>query len=78
LGSEEIVEDTEVANEYEIFEQVVERYSTGTEDIVELAGDAVIEEEDKDIPVSEVIKALETLKLFEMQQEDGSEVLLRV
>src|SRR5439155_10732406 len=69
--------DAEVAEEYEIFEQVVERYGIAEEDIVELAEDAAIGEEEPDIPVSEAIKALEILKLFEIRQEDGSEVLLQ-
>jgi hypothetical protein len=77
LGSEVIEEDTEVANEHEIFHQVVERYGLAEEDTVEPAEDAVVKGEDPDIPVSEAIKALEILKLFEMRQEDGSEALLR-
>jgi hypothetical protein len=67
-----------VANEYEIFQQVVERYGLAKEDTVKLAEDAVIGEEDPDISISEAIKALEILKLFEIRQEDRSEVLLRV
>ena len=47
------------------------------EDTVEQAEDAVVREEDPDIPISEAIKALRTLKLFEMQQEDGLEALLQ-
>ena len=78
LGSEEIEEDDEGANEHEIFEQVVERYGLAEEDTIEPAEDAVDREEEVDIPISEAIKALETLQLFEMRQEDGSEVLLRV
>ena len=66
-----------MANEHEIFQQVVERYGLAEEDTVELAEDAVIGEEDPDISISEAIKALEILKLFEIRQEDGSEVLLR-
>jgi hypothetical protein len=76
LGSEVIEEDTEVVDENEIFQQVVERYGLAEEDTVEPAEDAVDGEEDPDIPVSEAIKALETLKLFEIRQEDGSEALL--
>lgn len=77
LGSEVIEEDTEVADEHEIFQQVVERYGLAEEDTVELAEDAVIGEGDPDISISEAINALEILKLFEMRQEDGSEALLR-
>ena len=76
LGSEEIKEDNEGADECEIFEQVVERYGLVEEDTVD--EDEEVDEEEVDVPISEAIKALETLKLFEMQQEDGSEVLLRV
>jgi DDE superfamily endonuclease/Tc5 transposase DNA-binding domain/Fission yeast centromere protein N-terminal domain len=77
LGSEVIEEDTHIVTEYEIFQQVVERYALAEEDTAEPAEDAVVGEEDPDIPVSEAIKALETLKLFEMRQEDGSEALIR-
>ena len=72
-----IEEDTHIVTEYEIFQQVVERYALAEEDTAEPAEDAVVGEEDPDIPVSEAIKALETLKLFEMRQEDGSEALIR-
>ena len=72
----EIKEDNEGADECEIFEQVVERYGLVEEDTVD--EDEEVDEEEVDVPISEAIKALETLKLFEMQQEDGSEVLLRV
>jgi hypothetical protein len=77
LGSEVIEEDAEVAEESEIFEQVVERYGIAEEDTIDSAEDAAIGEEELDIPVSEAIKPLEILKLFEIRQEDGSEVLLR-
>ena len=77
LGSEVIEEDAEVAEESEIFEQVVERYGIAEEDTIDSAEDVAIGEEELDIPVSEAIKALEILKLFEIRQEDGSEVLLR-
>jgi len=77
LGSEEIEDDNEGADEYEIFQQVVERYRLAEEDTIKPADDAVNKEEEVDIPISKAIKALETLKLFEMRQEDGSEVLLR-
>jgi len=35
-------------------------------------------EEEVDVPISEAIKALETLSYLRYKQEDGSEVLLRV
>jgi hypothetical protein len=76
LGSEEI-EDDEWTDENTIFMRVVERYGLAEEDTIEPAEDAVDRGEEVDIPISEAIKALETLKLFEIQQEDGSEVLLR-
>ena len=67
---ERIVED----EDSDIFEQVVERYGVSEDDIVDMAEDGVVQEED--ISVSKAIEALETLKLFEIQQEDGSEALL--
>ena len=59
----------------DIFEQIVERYRVSEGDIVDIVEDGVVQEED--ISVSKAIEALETLKLFEIQQEDGSEGLLR-
>jgi hypothetical protein len=59
----------------DIFEQIVERYGVSEGDIVDIVEDGVVQEED--ISVSKAIEALETLKLFEIQQEDGSEALLR-
>jgi hypothetical protein len=47
------------------------------EDTIEPAEDTAIREEEVDIPISKAIKALEILKLFEIRQEDGSEVLLQ-
>jgi hypothetical protein len=67
---ERIVED----EDSDIFEQVVERYGVSEDDIVDMAEDGVVQEED--ISVFKAIEALETLKLFEIQQEDGSEALL--
>jgi hypothetical protein len=55
---------------------VVERYGVAEEDIVELADDAFVEEED--IPASEAIRALEILKLFEIRPEDGLEAFYRL
>lgn len=78
LGSEEIEEDDRGANEHEIFQQVVEKYGLAKEDTIEPAEDAIDREEEANISISEAIKALETLQLFEMRQEDGSEVFLRV
>jgi hypothetical protein len=60
----EVVED----EEENIFESIVDRYSANTED-----GD--IEEEK--VSINDAIKALETLKLFEIQQEDGTKLFLQ-
>jgi hypothetical protein len=65
-----VVED----EDSDIVEQVVERYGVSEDDIVDMAEDGVVQEED--ISVFKAIEALETLKLFEIQQEDGSEALL--
>jgi hypothetical protein len=63
--SQEVIED----DDSDIFASVVERYSTdkeGEEEPVE-EGDIEVER----VPIKEAIKALETLKLWEMQQENG-------
>lgn len=60
--------------EQDIFQQVVEQYSIVEGDDIDEAEDAEVEEES--VTVFKAIEALETLKLFETQQEDGSEGLL--
>ena len=67
MGSEEIEDDNEGADEYEIFQQVVERYKLAKEDTIKPVDNVVDKEEKVDISISKAIKALETLKLFEMQ-----------
>jgi hypothetical protein len=54
---------------------LVERYGLAEQDTIKPSEDPVIKE--PDIPVSEAIKALETLRLFEIKQDDGSEALIR-
>jgi hypothetical protein len=57
--------------------QVIERYGIAREDTIKPAEDTTIREEEPDILIFETIKVLEILKLFEIRQENGSEVLLR-
>ena len=62
---QEVIED----GDEDIFASVVERYSAdkeGEEEPIE-EGDIEVEK----VPIREAIKALETLKLWEMQQENG-------
>jgi len=75
LSSEDIEEDSIAAEEHEIFEQVVERYGLAKEDTIKASEDLAIKE--LDISLFEAIKALETLKLSEMKQDDRSEALIR-
>jgi hypothetical protein len=73
-----VVEDENQAQDYEIFEQVIERYGVDKDDIAEPAEEAIIEDEEENIMgVSEAIRCLERLKLFELRQEDGSQAFLR-
>jgi len=51
----------------------VDRYSADTEDIIEELEEGEIEEEK--VLIADAIKALETLKLFEIQQEDGAKIV---
>ena len=55
----------------------MDQYGAGNEDILDPAEDAAVEEEDRDISLIEAIQALETLRLYTLQREDGSETLLR-
>jgi hypothetical protein len=69
--ADEIVEDEEGSD---IFESVLERYTGYKEGEVEL-----IEEEDIEeikVPIIEALKALEVLRLYETQQDDGQESFL--
>jgi hypothetical protein len=50
--------------EEDIFESIVDRYSADTEDIIEELEEGEIEEEK--VLIADAIKALETLKLFEI------------
>ena len=68
---QEVVED----DDRDIFASVVERYSTdkeGEEEPIE-EGDIEVEK----VPIKEAIKALETLKLWEIQQENGEILALQ-
>jgi hypothetical protein len=65
-------------DEEQIFQDIVDQYSTGEDDILEPGEDAIeAEEEDCAISLSEAIQALETLRLYTLRREDGSETLLR-
>ena len=55
----------------------MDQYGAGNEDILDLGEDAAVEEEDREISLIEAIQALETLRLYTLQREDGSETLLR-
>jgi len=71
----EVVEDEDGSNQ-EIFDQVVDQYAVDQE--VDTTEDAIVDdEEDKTISVTEAIKLLERLYLFESQKEDGDEILLQ-
>ena len=69
--SDEVIED----EDNDIFEAIIERYQTSE--------DTKIDKEDEGnikllrITDSEALKALEVLKSYEIQQENGSEVMLR-
>ena len=67
----EVVED----KEEDIFESIVDQYSINTEDIFEELKEGDIEEEK--VPINDAIKALETLKLFEIQQEDRAKLFIQ-
>ena len=61
---QEVIKD----DDRDIFKSVVERYSADKE------GEEPVEEGDievKKVPIKEAIKALEILKLWEIQQENG-------
>lgn len=70
LPNEEVEDEEE-----DIFESVVDRYSTDKEDTVDELEDGDSEEK---VSITDAIKALETLKLFEIQQEDGAKSFLQV
>jgi hypothetical protein len=67
----EVVDD----EEEDVFESIVDRYSVDTEDIFEELEEGDIEEEK--VSITDAIKALETLKLFEIQQEDGAKLFIQ-
>jgi hypothetical protein len=73
----EVVEDQVEGDEDQVFQDLVDQYGARDEDIIEPEEDAAIDEEDRDIPVLEALQALETLRLFTLRREDGSESLLR-
>ena len=66
----EVVED----EEEDVFESIVDQYSVDTEDIFEELEEGDIEEEK--VFINDAIKALETLKLFEIQQEDRAKLFI--
>jgi hypothetical protein len=68
--AQEVIKD----NNRDIFESMVERYSADKE------GEEPVEEGDikvKKVPIKEAIKALEILKLWEIQQENGEILALQ-
>ena len=67
----EVVED----KEEDIFELIVDQYSINIEDIFEELKEGDIKEEK--VPINNTIKALETLKLFEIQQEDRAKLFIQ-
>jgi hypothetical protein len=67
----EIIED----RDEDIFTSVVEHYSADKEE-EELEDDG--EEEEPKVSINAVIQALETLKLWELQQDDGNTANLRL
>jgi hypothetical protein len=78
VNGEGVDDELRDGDEEQIFQDIIDQYSTGNEDILEPGEDAIeAEEEDRDILLSEAIQALETLRLYTLQREDGSETLLR-
>jgi len=78
VNGEGVDDELGEGDEEQIFQDIIDQYSTGNEDILEPGEDAIeAEEEDRDILLSEAIQALETLRLYTLQREDGSETLLR-
>jgi hypothetical protein len=78
VNGEGVDDELGEGDEEQIFQDIIYQYSTGNEDILEPGEDAIeAEEEDRDILLSEAIQALETLRLYTLQREDGSETLLR-
>ena len=73
----EVVEDQVEGDEDQVFQDLVDQYGAGDEDIIEPEEDAAVDEEDRDIPLLEAVQALETLRLFTLRREDGSESLLQ-
>ena len=78
VNGEGVDDELGEGDEEQIFQDIIDQYSTGNKDILEAGEDAIeAEEEDCDIPLSKAIQALETLRLYTLQREDGSETLLR-
>jgi hypothetical protein len=78
VNGEGVDDELGEGDEEQIFQDIIDQYSTGNEDILEPGEDAIeAEEEDCNIPLSEAIQALETLRLYTLQREDGSETLLQ-
>ena len=77
LESEVVKDQVEEGDGDQVFEDLVDQYGAGDEDIIEPEEDAAVDEEDRDIPLLEAVQALETLRLFTLRREDGSESLLR-
>jgi hypothetical protein len=77
INGEAIEDELEDGDEEQVFQDIVDQYRAGNEDILDPGEDAAVEEEDREISLIEAIQALETLRLYTLQREDGSETLLR-
>lgn len=78
VNGEVVGDELGEGDEEQIFQDIVDQYSAGNEDVLEPGEDAIeAEEEDRAISLSEAIQALETLRLYTLRRDDGSEALLR-
>ena len=77
LESEVVEDQVEDGDEGQVFQDLVEQYGAGDEDMFEPEEDAAVDDEDRDISLLEAVQALETLRLFTLRREDGSESLLQ-
>lgn len=77
LESEVVEDQVEDGDEGQVFQDLVEQYGAGDEDMFEPEEDAAVDDEDRDISLLEAAQALETLRLFTLRREDGSESLLQ-
>ena len=64
INGEAIEDELEDGDEEQIFQDIVDQYGAGNEDILDPGEDAAVEEEDREISLIEAIQALETLRLY--------------